>query len=601
MQKLSDFVLEFIAEKGVKHIFLLPAGGSMHLVDSLGRNQRIEFIVNLHEQACAVAAEAYAQYTNNLGVALVTTGPGGTNTLTGVAAAWQDSTPCLFLSGQVKRSDMMGKRGVRQMGFQEINIVDIVKPMTKYAITVDNPDAIKYHLEKAVYLAKNGRPGPVWLDIPLDVQSSTIDETRLKSFNPSEINNDNDLAALHNSVLQTIELINQSVRPVILAGNGIRLSNGLDLFLKLVELIKIPILTTWKAIDFFDEEYQYYIGRPGSVGQRAANFAQQNSDLIINIGARLDLGQTGYNHTNFARNAKKVMVDIDAAEINKMQMKIDIPICYDASLFLKEFLNNTEKIVNKDRSKWLNTCLAWKKKYPVILPEYYEEKDFVNDYVLIDLLSKELGDNDVLVPGSSGACSERTMQAFKVKKGLRIFNSEALGPMGFGIPAAIGACIASGLKRTICIDGDGGFVMNIQELETIRRLNLPIKFFILNNKGYASIRASQNNYFNRRYVGSSIDSGLTLPDFCKVSFSYGIESLPIRTNRELIEKLNFILSSYGPIICELFVNPDQLTMPRIQNVQKSDGTMISKPMEDLWPFLDRDEFLSNMIIPPIEE
>ena len=601
MQKLSDFVLEFIAEKGVKHIFLLPGGGSMHLVDSLGSNPNIEFIVNLHEQACAVAAEAYAQYTNNLGVALVTTGPGGTNTLTGVAAAWQDSTPCLFLSGQVKRSDMIGNRGVRQMGFQEINIVDIVKPMTKYAVTIENPDEIKYHLEKAVYLSKNGRPGPVWLDIPLDVQASIINELNLKSFNPSEIEKKVDQESLHNTVAQTIELINKSVRPVILAGNGLRLSNAIDAFYKFVELLQFPVVTTWKAMDLFDEEYKYYIGRPGSVGQRAANFAQQNSDLLISIGARLDLGQTGYNHKNFARDAKKVMIDIDMAEISKMQTKIDVPVCSDANLFLEEFFKNTDKIIVKDRSLWMDTCLKWKAKYPVILPKYYDEKDFVNDYVLIDLLSKELGKNDLLVPGSSGACSERTMQAFKVRKGMRIFNSEALGPMGFGIPAAIGACIASGRKRTICIDGDGGFVMNIQDLETVKRLNLPIKFFVLNNQGYASIRASQNNYFNRRYVGSSISSGLTLPDFCKVAFSYGIESLSIKTNSELIEKLNLVLNSEGPIICELFVNPDQLTMPRIQSVQKSDGTMISKPMEDLWPFLDRKEFLENMIIPVINE
>lgn len=596
MQKLSDFVLEFIANKGVKHIFLLPGGGSMHLIDSLGRNHQIEFIVNLHEQASAIAAEAYAQYTNNLGVALVTTGPGGTNTITGVAAAWQDSTPCLFLSGQVKRSDMIGHSGVRQMGFQEINIVDIVKPMTKYAVTVEIPEDIRYHLEKAVYLAKNGRPGPVWLDIPLDVQSSTIDEFNLRSFDPSEVVIAVNPSVLSESILQTIELVNKSVRPVILAGNGIRLSNGLDLFLTLVELLKIPVLTTWKSMDFFDEDYKYYIGRPGSVGQRAANFTQQNSDLFINIGARLDLGQTGYNHQNFAKNAKKVMVDIDLAEINKMQMKIDVPICVDAKLFLTEFIENIHRIKSVDRSKWMDKCLDWKKKYPVILPEYYEQNEFVNDYVLIDLLSKELGSNDVLVPGSSGACSERTMQAFKVRKGIRVFNSEGLGPMGFGIPAALGACIASGRRRTICIDGDGGFVMNMQDLETIKRLNLPIKFFVLNNQGYASIRASQNNYFNRRYVASNRESGLTLPDFCKIAYSFGIENMSIKTNTELSEKLSLALNSEGPFICEVFVNPDQITMPRIQNVQNSDGTIISKPMEDLWPFLDREEFAQNMLL-----
>jgi acetolactate synthase I/II/III large subunit len=597
VQKLSDFVMEFIASNGVKHVFLLPGGGSMHLVDSLGRNPNIKYIVNLHEQASAIAAEAYAQYTNNLGVALVTTGPGGTNAITGVAAAWQDSTPCLFLSGQVKRSDLIGTRGVRQMGFQEIDIVAIVKSITKYAVTIENPDDIKYHLEKAVFLAKNGRPGPVWLDIPLDVQSSSIDELNLRSFEPFEIYTNVSTPDLHDLVLKTINLLNQSERPVILAGNGIRLSDGLDAFQRLVDLLKIPVLTTWKAMDFFDEEFKYYIGRPGSIGQRAANFAQQNSDLILILGARLDLGQTAYNHKNFARNAKKVMVDVDISEINKMQTKIDIPVCADASKFLREFLLNSDKIVLNERIAWLEKCLDWKIRYPVILPEYYEEKDFVNDYVLIDLLSKKLGPSDVLVPGSSGACSERTMQSFKVKKGMRIFNSEGLGPMGFGIPAAIGACIASGMKRTICIDGDGGFVMNIQDLETVKRLNLPIKFFVLNNQGYASIRASQNNYFNGRYVGSNKDSGLTLPDICKVAESFCIQNISLKTNSELDEKIDFILNSNQPVICEVNVNPDQMTSPRIQNVQKSDGTIISKPMEDLWPFLDRTEFAKNMILP----
>jgi acetolactate synthase-1/2/3 large subunit len=592
--KLSDYVIHKIAEQGVKHIFLLPGGGCMHLLDSVGRSTELEFVCNLHEQAVAIAAEAYGQYTNNLGAALVTTGPGGTNTITGVAAAWLESTPTIFISGQVKTADLIGERGVRQMGFQEINIIDIVKPITKYAVTITDPLTIKYHLEKALYLAKSGRPGPVWLDIPLDIQAADINELQLASFNLSEIkiNINSDLS---NKVSKCIDLLNESVRPVILVGNGVRLANAKKELFELLDFIGIPVLPTWRVIDFFPHEYPLYIGRPGAIAHRAANFAQQNSDLFISIGARLDMGQTAYNHKNFARTAKKIIVDIDPNEINKLDMTIDVPVTADAKEFLKEFLYQKNKIISKDRRMWLGKCQEWKNKYPVELPIYWDDKDGVNNYVLIETLSELLNKDNIVIPGSSGACSEVTMQALKIKEGMRVFNCNNLGPMGFTIPASIGGCLASNRKRTICIDGDGGFHMNSQELETIKRLNLPIKIFVLDNEGYASIRATQKNYFNGFYVASNASSGLTLPSIEKIAAAYSIPYYRIAETNGIKQRVSEILNVEGPAICAVKVSPTQYTAPRVSSRQNPDGSMVSLPMEDLWPFLDREEFNKNMM------
>ncbi len=600
MIKLSDYVIQFIENLGVKHIFLLPGGGSMHLVDSVGKSEKLDYVCNLHEQACAIAADAYGQYTSNLGVALVTTGPGGTNTITGVAAAWLDSTPMLIISGQVKRADMVGERGVRQMGFQEINIVSIVKKITKYAVTVTEPEKIRYHLEKAVSLARNSRPGPVWVDIPLDVQAMMIDEEQLIGFE-EELNEQINQDKLNKQIRQAIQLLNQSERPVILVGNGVRLANGIKEFLELIDLLQIPILTTWKAIDFLAEDHPLFAGRPGAVGQRGANFTQQNSDFILMIGARLDFGQTGYNHKNFARVAKKVMVDIDPNEIKKMDMPIEIPICSDAKVFIQELIRQKNKIKPIHRTNWLRKCKEWQTEYPVILKKYWKQKNYINNYVLIDVLSTEMSENDLLVPGSSGASSEVTMQAFRVKKGQRVFSSHGLGPMGCGIPASIGGCIASGRKRTVCIDGDGGFYMNVQDLETVKRLNLPIKYFILNNQGYASIRTTQNNYFEGRFVARDTASGLTLPNTMKVADAFGIPSIQIKNHKDIREKVREALDLDGPVICDVILSFEHVTAPKLSSYQKKDGSFVSKPLEDLWPFLEREEFKANMIVRPIEE
>jgi acetolactate synthase-1/2/3 large subunit len=601
MKKLSDFVMDFISGLGVKHVFTLAGGGAMHLIDSLGADGNLKYICCLHEQACAIAAEAYAQYTNNIGVAVVTTGPGGTNAITGLAGAWLDSIPVMFISGQVKRDDIAGPRCVRQMGFQEIDIVSVVRPLTKYAATVKDPDSIRYHLEIAAHMATSDRPGPVWIDIPLDVQAAMIDEDRLMGLGLSEefprVRSD----ALTAQVARSIELLNNSERPVILAGNGIRLSGALEDFLGIIEDLEIPVLTTWKAIDFLPEDHPLYAGRPGAVGQRAANFAQQNSDWFLSIGARLDLGQTAYTHKYFARAAKKTIVDIDINEINKLQMPVDLPVHADAGAFIGEFMRNLHKIVKKDRSAWFDRIKEWRLRYPVVLPEYWDEKACVNDYVLIDVLSDEMSASDLFIPGSSGACSERSMQAFRVRKGMRIFNTEGLGSMGFGVPAAIGGCVASGGRNTVCVEGDGGFAMNIQDLETVKRLNLPIKFFVLNNRGYGSIINTQRNYFNGRFVGSTRESGLTLPDFKLIGASFGIRVRQIRNHDDIRNKVKEILGQKGPVLCEILTSADQQTAPRVSSRQTADGRMVSAPMEDMWPFLDRKEFRANMLIRCVDE
>jgi acetolactate synthase I/II/III large subunit len=595
MIKLSDYIMEFIADRGVKDIFMLPGGGCMHLVDSLGRNKRLRAVSCLHEQAAAISAEAYGQYTNNLGVCLVTTGPGGTNAITGVAGAWLDSTPLLIVSGQVKREDLIDGSGLRQKGFQEINIVDIVKPITKYAVTILDPKLIRWHLEEAMHLACTGRPGPVWIDIPLDIQAMEIDETRLSRF---------DISLKHASprsfVQGVVNLFRSSKRPVLLAGNGIRLAKAGQEFIELIELLGIPVLTTWKAADLIPEDHPLYCGRPGSVGQRGANFIQQNADCLISIGARLDHGQTAYNLRQFAPEAAKIIIDIDSAEIEKLNCIIgpdDGTLVMDAGDFIREFIRQIphSEFLNMQCLSWLFCCKNWQKKYPVILSEYWKEKDFINPYCLIDALSDEMTEGDILIPGSSGSAAEIVMQAFRIKKGQRVLNTPGLGAMGFGIPAAIGACIASGGKRTICIEGDGSFHMNSLEMETISRLNLPIKIFVLSNNGYASIRNMQQKYFDGRLVGCGPSSGLTFPELIGIGQSCGIPSgARINSNEAIRYILHSVMEHNDPTLIEVMVAPDHKIQPRTSSRQCPDGSMETAPMEDLWPFLPRDEFIENM-------
>jgi acetolactate synthase-1/2/3 large subunit len=599
LKKLSDYVIEFVAAAGVKHIFMLAGGGCIHLADSVGRNQDIEYVCCLHEQGCGFAAEAYAEYTNHLGVCLVTTGPGGTNAITPLAAAWVEGASCLFISGQAKRADLIGERGVRTMGPQEIDIVSVVRPIAKYAKTILDPQSVRYELEKAVYLATHGRRGPVWLDIPLDVQAALLDETSLGGFTPEARSTPRHL---EQQVSEAIDLLNQSQRPVLFLGNGVRGAATEGLVSRLIETLRIPVLVTWKVVDLQPDESEYYAGRPGGMGQRGANFTQQNADCLIVLGARLDLPQTAFSHANFGRAAKKILVDVDPAEIGKFQMPLDVPVCAGAADFIAEFLRQSGRIAHNDRSCWVKRAQEWQRQYPVVLPEYWSNsEDCVNLYVLMDVLSDELCANDLLVPGSSGPCSDVFMQAFRVRAGQRVVNAPGLGAMGTGLPGSIGACLASGRRRTVCVNGDGGFQLNIQELETVRRLNLPIKYFVACNGSYASIMATQRSYFQSRFTGSDPSSHLTLPDLVPVAQAYGIPAIEIHDHRNIRQRVGEVLNHDGPMVCAVRTAADQATAPRVTSMMRADGVMISKPMEDMWPFLSREEFFANMIVPPVEE
>jgi acetolactate synthase-1/2/3 large subunit len=590
--KLSDYVVEFIAGQGVRDVFMLPGGGAMHLNDSLGKCPGLRYVCNLHEQGSAVAAEAYGQVTG-LGVAMVTTGPGGTNAITGVAGAWLESTPMLVVSGQVKRPDLVAGRGVRQIGFQEIDIVAMVKSITKYAVVVTDPSRIRHHLEEALWTATHGRKGPVWIDIPLDVQAAQIVPADLQGFTPPAPEPDIE-GRTAQAAARTLSLLAAAKRPIVLVGNGVRHAGAAAEFIAWAERVGIPVLTTWKTLDFLPESHPLYVGRPGAVGQRAANFAQQNSDLFISIGARLDYGQTAYNHAHFAPRAKRVVVDIDPHEIAKLEMDIDVSLCADAAGFVRELTAQTPGLSFPDWGAWRARCAAWRARYPVILPEYRLPGRGINNYYLVETIGQLMTAGDILACGSSGACSEVTAQALPASAGIRFINTHGLGAMGFGVPAALGACLGSGGRRTVCIDGDGGFAMNAQELSVISRLALPIKFFVLNNGGYGSIRATQINYFDRRFVACDPASGLTLPDLQKTAESHGIEYRRIDDQGSLRENVATVLNSAGPVVCNVIMAPDQFTQPKVSSRQQPDGKMVTMPMEDLWPFLDRAEFRDAM-------
>lgn len=597
MIKVSDYVIKYLEQTGVNHMFMLPGGGAMHLNDSLGKSNKIKFICCQNEQGCSIAAEAYARVNNKLGLLMVTTGPGGTNALTGIAGAYLESTPVFVLSGQVKRLDMINGQGIRQQGMQELDIVSIVKPITKYAALVNDPVMIRYHMEKALYEATHGRKGPVWLDIPLDVQASIVDENKLEGYVP-DVKEENNI---EKDVLKIIDELNKSERPVLLAGNGIRLADGIKEFEELVKLLGIPILTSWNGIDLIEETHPLYYGRPGGLGHRYANFIQQNSDFFMSIGARLNLLQTGYNFDGFARAAVKIMVDIDDAELHKINVRPDIPVCIDAKRFINILLKHKDKIIKKDRKKWLDYSNKLKNKYPMVQQEYWQEKDYVNTYCLLKTISDYMSSEDIYVSGSSGSCIEISMQTFEVKKGQRVFCTKGLASMGYGLPSTIGACLASNRKLTVSVNGDGGFVMNIQELETLHRLNLPVKIFVLCNGGYGAIKATQTNIFSGNFLACDPESGLTIPNIGNVAKAYGLKTEQIYNNNELKDKVKKVLQHDGPVICEVFTPIELMAKPKQISYRRKDGQMESKPLEYMNPPLSKKEFEENMIIPLFKE
>ena len=610
MLKLSDYVLQFVADLGIKHCFLVTGGGAMHLNQSLATETRMTPVCNSHEQASAICAEAYAKATNELGFCMVTTGPGGTNAVTGVTGAWLDSTPVLFVSGQVKRPDRMfdaitGKPlGMRQLGVQEVDIVSIVRPITKYAETVLEPNDIRYHLEKAVYLATNGRPGPVWIDIPLDVQASPIDETQLRSFDPTQfshadgVHNPSDVPA---EVAKVIERLNSAERPLLFAGNGIRLARAEKEFEELRQLLGVPTVATWCAADLVPSDDPTYVGRPGSVAARGANFALQNCDLLLAIGVRLDFAITGYAPQNLAREAHKIAVDIDAAELGKLHPYLQQPVCADAKVFLTELLKHKDQIRPRSIDAWLARCADWKTRYPVVTDEHRKPEGRVSIFNLAEILGTESKPEDQLVVGSSGSGIEIYLLACPTLHSRRLYHTAGLGSMGYAVPMALAVSVANPGKEVIAVDGDGGFMFNIQELETIHRLNLPIKFFVLNNNGYSSIRASQTAYFKKPTIGTDSTTGLTVPNLSDVGQAFKLSTYVIKDQSDLRAEVRKVLDMPGPVLCDVNVLPDEVRAPRLQSYQKPDGSFVSKPLEDLFPFLPREEFLANMIVKPLED
>lgn len=603
--KLSDYISDFLVGRGLRDIFLLPGGGCMHLVDSVGKRRELNYVCCLHEQACAFAAEAYGEYSNAFGCALVTAGPGATNAFTGAACAWIEASPCLFLSGQAKRVDLISSQPqpVRSMGQQELDIVAMVRPITKYAVLVLEPSDIRFHLEKALWMATTGRKGPVWLDIPLDVQSSQIDPTTLRRFEPPALPRPDFAVFLHDLIAS----LTKARRPVIYAGNGIRTAGMIDAFRDLVDLLEVPTLLSWKAADFLANDHPAYIGRPGGIGQRAANFTQQKADWVLVLGARLDLPSVAFNHAGFAPKAYKIFVEVDPAELAKFTTPPQVSICADLAEFmpcLVAAIRDTQIAVGNPRTAssffpdwapWLTKCQAWVRRFPVVLPEYRQQSEgVVSTYEMIDVLSQIAGPEDVFVPGSSGPCSDIFFQAFRVKAGQRILNAPGLGAMGTGLPGSIGACIASGRRRVINVNGDGGFQLNVQELETVRRLDLPIKFFILDNDGYRSIVSMQRAHFQGRLVAGDPGSRLTLPDMREVGAAYKIPVFTVNSHNCLKSVMEQTLAAPGPAICIVKTSVNEITAPRATSELRPDGTIVSKPMEDMAPLLDRAEFAAIM-------
>ncbi|TCD47960.1 thiamine pyrophosphate-binding protein [Chlorobium sp. N1] len=597
--RVADYIAQFIAEheETAKTVFLVSGGGNMHLIDALGRNEKLRYVCNHHEQACAIAAEGYARVSNKIGIAYVTTGPGGTNAITGVMGAWVDSIPMMIVSGQVKFQTTIASQPelkLRQLGDQEINIVDIVRPITKYAVMITDKSKVRYHLEKAVYEAKHGRPGPVWIDVPLDIQGAQVEPELLEGFHaPSE-------PVYDLKIDQVVDALKKAERPVVIAGNGIRLSGAQESFIHLVEKMHIPVLTSISGIDVIASDNELFYGRPGILGERAANFILQNSDLLLIIGARMNLRVVSYNWACLARDAFKIMVDIDEDELHKKTLDIDLKIHADASAFIEKMDETLTKAVDLNDA-WLPFCDRMKKMYPVGADGHGSD-DHVSSYYFARILSDCVGDDAVVVTGN-GTAYTSTYQAFKVKKDGRIFANVGCASMGYDLPAAIGACFAAG-RKVVCVTGDGSIQMNIQELQTIVHHRLPIVVIVFNNNGYLSIRTTQRGFFDCNYVGEGQESGVSLPDMVKIAEAYGLNTYRLRNDPEVAEHLKSIIDgveSDGPILCEVLMDPFEKLGPKVSSYKKENGSIVSKPLEDLYPFLDRKEFVSNMIVKTVEE
>ena len=589
MIKLSDYIAKRLKEHNVKHFFMVSGGGAMHLNDSLGR--AIPYTANHHEQASAIAAEGYARINQELAVVNITTGPGGLNCLNGVFGQWTDSVPVLYISGQVKYTTSMDsckELGLRQLGDQEVDIISVVKPLTKYAETVFEPKEIKYHIDKAIYEATSGRFGPVWLNIPMNVQAAIIDENELIEFEPPKNKNIYDC-----NIKKDVEALIKAKRPLIIAGHGIRLSNGIKTFKELISKFNIPTVTTFNGMDLLNEENPLYVGRIGTIGQRAGNFALQNADLILSLGSRNNIRQVSYNWENFGKNAYKIAIDIDNKELIKPLVNWDLKINADLVEFLPELLKQDYKNIN---SQWLDYCKNIKQKYSFENEESYKQKtnQSLNPYYFIRKLTENFKDNDIIVMGNGSACV-CSFQVAKVKLNQRYILNSGDASMGYDLPAAIGACISEKNRRTICLTGDGSIMMNLQEMETIAYNNLPIKIFVLNNSGYSSIRQTQRNFFDGNMTGSGFDSGVGMPNWEILTKGFGLKYAKIENTANLNQQIAEVLNYNNGILCEVILEKEYSFCPKLSAKKLNDGTMISPSLEDMAPFLPREEFEKNLI------
>jgi acetolactate synthase-1/2/3 large subunit len=600
MVRVADYVADFIWRAGVRKVFLVSGGGIMHLTDGLACHKKLGYLCCHHEQAAAMAAEAYGRAAGVPGVCYLTTGPGATNAFTGIISAWQDSISMLVIAGQAKRKEAVYNSGLalRQFGTQEVNTLPMVKEFTNYSVLVNEPAKIRYHLEKALYLARTGRPGPSWVEIPLDVQGAQIDPAKLEGFVPDKT--DSGEAELVRSVGHVVRLLKQARRPVIIAGNGIRCSGAIPAFLKFVRQTGIPVVTPRLGADLMETDDPLFAGRPGIKGDRSGNFAVQNSDLVLAIGSSLKVQVIGYEYPLFAREAKKVVVDIDPVEHSKPTIAIDLFIRADAGRFLKLASSAAKSAGVRCDASWPAACRNWKKKYPVILPQYAKLAK-INMYHFMDRLNRRLNGAEIVI-SDAGSAFYVVGQAVQVKKGTRLICPGSQAMMGYSLPAGVGAASAADSgTRVVCITGDGSMQMNIQELQTVVHNRLPVKIFVLNNGGYLSIRNTQVSFFAGRFLGEGPTSGVSCPDFVKVSQAYGVKAFRVSRPKDLDDAIGRVMREKGPILCEVMCDPKQAIIPSVSSEKKPSGEMVSKPLEDMYPFLPREEFRKNMFVKPVGE
>lgn len=592
--KLAKYVAEFMVKHGVHDAFTLTGGGAMHLNDAFGHQEGLHCTYNHHEQACAIAAEAYTRFTGELALVCVTSGPGGTNAITGVLGGWLDSIPMFIISGQVKRETTIYATDVplRQLGDQEFDIVSSVSSMTKYAHMVQDPMEIRYHLEKALYLSKNGRGGPVWLDIPLDVQAAPIETDKLKGFDPAELEEEENPVYDESLTAEIMKKIKAAKRPAIFAGTGIRLADAHPEFIELIEKLQIPVVTAWNAHDVLWNSHPLFCGKPGTVGTRAGNFLVQNCDLLLVLGSRLNIRLVSYNYKDFAKDAYKIVVDIDANELKKPTVVPDLPVHANVKDVMKALAQSDIDVTSEAHEKWLVHCKKTEERYPATLPSYYEVEKPINHYVFTTEMFRQLEEGDDVICGNGAACVV-TFQAAEIKPNQRLFTNSGCAAMGYGFPAAIGVSVANKEKRTICVDGDGSFQMNLQELQTVVYNKLNLKIVYINNSGYHSIRQTQTNLFQPPLVGVGVGSGLSFPDAEKIAYAYGIPFVRIESIQDMKVKFQTVLNTEGPVFCEVVVDPNQNFEPKLSSKVLPDGKIVSPPLDDMFPFLPKEEYEEN--------